>query len=175
MTTVFDEGSLRLDFSGCLNAEHFDQQGQERPEGMKAVDYVVEETERLLLVELKDPSDPQTPPAEREKFLERMKTKEMIYHELVPKARDSYCYLHLMKRDSKPCVYLVCIGSESLSLDPALLMNFKGRLLARLKQETDEPWVREYVGDCIVVTIQNWATYFPKYKIARITPERIRA
>jgi len=172
MTTVFDERTLRLDFSGCLKAERFDQPGREGPQGMKAVDFVVEEAERLLLVEVKDPSDPHSPRSEREKFPEEMKTKGMINHELVPKARDTYCYLHLMKHDSKPCVYVVCIGAESLSLDPALLMNFKGRLLARLRQEADEPWALKYVEDCVVVTVENWAIHFPEYKITRIAPKR---
>jgi hypothetical protein len=172
MTTAFEEGTLRLDFTGCLNAERFDQPGRKRPEGMKAVDFVVEEAKRLLLVELKDPSDPKSSVGNREIFVREMKTNEMIHHELVPKARDTYCYLHLMKHDSKPCVYVVCIGAESLSLDPALLMNFKGRLLARLRQEADEPWALRYVEDCVVVTVQNWAIHFPEYKITRIAPKR---
>ena len=141
------------------------------------MDFVLEEDDRLIMVEVKDPSCKAkgvTPDAEaavakeRAEFVKKIQRDTLIAQELTPKARDSFTYLHLMGRDSKPLLYAFLLGADKLSLDPALLLGFKDRLLARLRQESDQPWARRYVADCIVLTENNWPTTFPQYPLARL-------
>ena len=97
-----------------------------------------------------------------------MQNNELIANELVPKARDSYCYLHLMKQDNKPLIFVVLLGLSTFPNEKALLAGFKDRLLSRLRKEADKPWKRQYVKDCVVLTENNWNKIFPQHKLNRI-------
>ena len=171
------EGEFELDFSAAKSVEKLDDKARKMPQGMKLVDFVVEEEHRLILVEIKDPSCSTkggTATAEsalskrRIDFAKQIQNDTLIAEQLTPKARDSYCYLHLMHRDSKPIVYLFLLGADKLSIDPALLLTVKDRLLARIRHEADHAWKRHYIADCLVLTEQSWADAFPKYSLARV-------
>lgn len=161
---IFEEGELRFDFAGCVRAEKLDAPERTRPEGMSLVDFVVEEEGQTLLIEVKDPSDSRAPEAEREAFVRRLEGNTLIAANLVPKCRDSYTWLHLMRRDGQPMVYVVLLGVD----DPALLLGFKDRLLARLRQEAEEAWKRLYVRDCAVGTPEAWREIVKRYRVERV-------
>jgi len=173
------EGELDFNFSTAKNAEKLDEEGRKLPQGMKFVDFVLEEEEQSIMLEIKDTSckarggDSKAVLAKQrecDEFPKKLMNDEWVAHELTPKARDSYTFLHLMKRDTKPIIYVLLIGSENLSpLDPALLVAFKDRLFARLCQETEQPWVKQYVVDCFVLTETNWPKIFPQYALTRIS------
>jgi len=165
---ILTERELEFDFPDGRQVQRLDQQGKRLPIGMRLVDFVIEEDTRVLLLEITDPSHPNVPAQERTKFIRSLHGDNLINEELVPKARDSYTYLHLMERDDKPFVFVALMGLEAVPVDPILLPNFNDRLLARLRQETDEPWRREYVTDCVVVTIETWNSGFPQYPLRRI-------
>lgn len=171
------EGEFEFDFSAAKAVEKLDDPTKPRPQGMQLVDFILEEERRLVMVEVKDPSckakggNPSADAAlekSRVEFVKKVQKDTLISDELTPKARDSYTFLHLMKRDSKPVIYAFLIGADKLTLDPALLLGFKDRLFARLRQEADQPWERHYVTDCVVLTEQTWSTAFPDYPLARI-------
>ncbi len=63
---------------------------------------------------------------------------------------------------------MVVLGLEELPDQAAQLAPFKDRLLGRLRHEAEKPWVRQYVTDCVVVTLERWSTYFPDYALKRI-------
>ncbi len=170
------EGELLFDFSKAIKSEKLDAPGKPLPEGMQFVDVVVEEDERLLLIEVKDPSakpkgaGPRATAAiqkERNAFLKKLRDDSLISKELTPKARDSYAFLHLMGRDGKRMRFVFLLGAAEMKLEPALLLGFKDRLLARLRKETDRAWVKAYVTDCLVLTETTWAMAFPKYSLTR--------
>ena len=157
--------------------ERLDDKGKSQPQGMQLVDFLIEEPLRFLMIEVKDPSckpkgnDDKALAgliSERQKFISKIKNGELIKQELVPKARDSYTYLHLMKRDNKPILFVFVLGVDELPLDDASLVQFKSDLLKRLRQETDQPWARRYVDDCLVLTEKSWPLAFPQYTLARI-------
>ncbi|MBW8004080.1 MAG: hypothetical protein FVQ80_19175, partial [Planctomycetes bacterium] len=53
----FMEGALEFDFSSALSAEKLDDHKIFPPiEGMKFVDFLIEEKSMLILIEVKDPS-----------------------------------------------------------------------------------------------------------------------
>ena len=169
---------MDFDFSAAKQAEKLDEKRRKLPEGMMFVDFVLEEEEQLIMLEIKDPSckakggDSKAELAiqkQRDEFMKKLPKDAWIAEKLTPKARDSYTYLHLMERDTKPIIYVLLIGSENLSaLDPALLAAFKDRLLTRLRQEADQPWLRHYVYDCLVLTEKTWPLVFPQYPLTRI-------
>ncbi len=169
------EQELEFDFGNAL-VERLDDPAKRRPEGMKFVDFLVEEEHRIVMLEVKDPSC--KPKAahekaqvalerERAEFMKKIANDTLIAQELTPKARDSYTWLHLMKRDAKPLLYVFLLGAEKLPLEPALLLGFKDRLLANLHKEADQPWARRYVADCLVLTEATWADAFPQYPLNR--------
>ena len=173
------EGELDFDFATAKRVDKLDDKGKRLPEGMMFVDFVLEEDDQLIMLEIKDPSskpkgsDFKAEVAiqkQRDKFIIELRKDDWIAQKLTPKARGSYTYLHLMERDVKPIIYVLLIGSVNLSLlDPALLAAFKDRLLIRLRQEADKPWVRQYVVDCLVLTEKTWPLAFPQYALTRIS------
>lgn len=171
------EGEFEFNFTYAKAVEKLDDPTKQRPQGMQLVDFVLEEERRLVMVEVKDPSckakggNPTADAAlekSRVEFVKKAQKDALIADELTPKARDSYTYLHLMTRDSKPVLFAFLLGADKLSLDPALLLGFKDRLWARLRQEADQPWTRQYVTDCVVLTEQTWSTAFPEYPLTRV-------
>ncbi len=98
------EGDFVLDLSRANSWERFDRTGSPVPQGMSLVDFLIEEPERRILLEIKDPF--RTPgdfvfPERRgwkggPKRQDMFRTDRMIHESLVPKIRDSYTWLHLM-------------------------------------------------------------------------------
>ncbi len=171
------EAELEFDFTAARAVTKLDDPAVGRPEGMSLVDFVVEDNRRMVMLEIKDPScKPKGGDGRAQANLERARAEflrdlandTLIAQKLTPKARDSYTWLHLMKCDTKPILYVFLLGVSELALDPALLLGFKDRLLARLRKEAGEPWQRHYVTDCLVLTEATWATAFPQYPLARV-------
>ncbi len=173
---LVQEGELIFDIS-AIAVEKLDKKGIPKPEGMSFVDLVIEEKDKIFLIEVKDPSQQGTPIKNKERFLRDLKQDNLINQKLVPKARDSYTYLHLMKRDNKPFIFVLLLGLDSLELekdmeksielDEALLLSFQERLLKRIRKEAAQPWKRKYIKKCIVITTEKWPEYFSRYSIAR--------
>ena len=159
------ERRLAFDFSAAVRAERLDEQGRPAPVGMSFVDFVVHEEDRVLLVEVKDPqgAPEQRREKEIERFVQELRRKTLVNEIFVPKARDSYTYLHLMERDDKPFVYVVVLGIGPG--DPALLLDLKKRILGRLRHEAEEPWKRVYISDCVVLTPDSWNTFVERYPV----------
>jgi len=168
-----EESGFRFDF-GAARVKRLDDPEQPRPEGMKLVDFVIEEASRLILLEVKSPpgkskgGDAKAEAAlarSRDEFVKALAGERFIADELTPKARDSYTYLHLMKRDSRPMVYVFLLGTAHITVEPGLLLGFKDRLLKRLRMEAAQPWARQYVSDCLILTEQTWPLAFPSYAL----------
>ncbi len=171
------EAELEFDFSAAQAVEKLDDPSATMPHGMQLVDFVIEDSRHLVMLEIKDPScRPKGGDAKalaaiersRAEFIKKMISDTLIAQELTPKARDSYTWLHLMKRETKPILYVFLLGAEALSLEPALLLGFKDRLLGRLRHEAKLPWARHYVSDCLVLTEITWAKAFPQYPLVRL-------
>jgi hypothetical protein len=162
---------LEFSFPDELIWSELDRQGVKLPVRMKFVDLVIERDNDVLLVEIKDPSISKSPDAERNKYLKRLSDNSVLTQELTPKARDSYTFLHLMKRDSKPFKYVVLIGLDAFddAKQKALLSGFKDRLRADIKCETDTPWLRQHIADCVVLSVDSWNKVFPGWPVARIS------
>lgn len=153
---TFTEGELRFTFGDDWQAEQFDRSGASFPRGVLPVDFIAESDSELVLVEIKDPSEAGAPDHNRAEFVRKMKSKELTHQELVPKARTSYGFLHLMMRDRKSMRYVVVIGTENLSIQPVLLLSLTDRLRGRLAQETETAWKRPYISNCSIVSVADF-------------------
>lgn len=161
---------LEFSFPDDLVWDELDRQGVKLPVQMKFVDLVIERDDDVLLVEIKDPSNKRTPDKERRDYFKRLSNNTILTQELTPKARSSYTFLHLMERDKKPFKYVVLIGLDAY--DPieqkALLFGFKDRLLADIRCETDTPWRRQHIADCVVLSVDIWNKTFADWPVTRV-------
>ncbi len=167
MNHTFVEGELEFDFRGARAVERLDEQGSPIPQGMSLVDFVVEERGRILLIEVKDPSQQGVPNGNMRDFIRQMQSGKLINEKLVPKARDSYSFLHLMRRDSRPFIFVAVLGLDALTGKKPNLLSLKDKLANRIRHEAREPWKRRYIDDCVVVTPDTWKNAFPNYSLAR--------
>jgi len=173
---IYQEENLSFDFPDDLSVIKPDKKGAEIPQGMKSVDFVIEKKDEIYLIEVKDPFQAQIPTLEKEKNIKQLcKGKSIINEIFVPKARDSYTCLHLMKKDDKPIIYIVLIAEGDFEkkndLEILLSTGFKTYLERRLKKETEIPWKRKYITNCIVLTTRTWKKQFPTWTIKRISPD----
>ncbi len=157
---ILQEGQLRFDFSGALRAMKMDGQNSPMPNLMKKVDFLVEETDRILLVEVKDPSDSQVTATNRDDFMRRLKSNELVTNNLVPKCRDTYTYLHLMCQDDKPLIYVVVLSMYEHTQKPERFGPLQDSLRRGVKKEGPARWERQYVRDCVVLNVAGWNKRF---------------
>jgi len=136
------------------------------PHGMQLVDLVIEEDSRLILVEVKDYADPAGRPLTTSRLQQAPSVTAAVNQQWVPKARDSYTYLHLMRRDDRPIVYV------ALVCEPRKLGNYESldalgsQVLARCHHEAEEAWRHRYVTACVAVTPAEWKRCFHQYKLS---------
>ncbi len=164
---VLQEGELQFAFGSAWRAEKLDRQGVPLPEGMMLVDFVVEGSTELVLIEIKDPAaSPRE--EERRRFAKEMEGKQLVNGHLVPKARDSYTFLHLMGRDTKSMRFLLVLGADGMSLQEPLLMSLNDKLRRRLRHEAIDPWEREYMKSCAVVRYEKLSNALPGCSATRV-------
>lgn len=167
-----ETAELLFNFPDGLNWSELDKQGVKLPVRMKFVDLVIEREKDILLVEIKDPSHSRCPDRERNSYLRRLTDNSVLTQELTPKARDSYFYLHLMARDSKPFKYVVLLGLDAFDPDrqKAIMFGFKDRLLTDIREESFEAWKRKHIADCVVLSVESWNRSFPEWPLRREAP-----
>lgn len=161
---------LQFSFPDEVVWEELDRQGVKLPVQMKFVDLVIEREEDVLLIEIKDPSNTDAHDLEQKRYLKRLSDNSILTQELTPKARGSYTFLHLMERDAKPLKFVVLLGIDAF--DPAqqkaLLTGFKDRLLADIRCETEIPWRRQHIADCVVLSVDSWNKTFADWPVVRV-------
>lgn len=161
---------LEFSFPDDLVWEELDRQGVKLPVQMKFVDLVIERDDDVLLVEIKDPSNQRAQVKEQKAYFKRLSDNSVLTQELTPKARCSYTFLHLMERDAKPFKYVVLLGLDAFDPEQqkALLTGFKDRLLADIRCETDTPWRRQHITDCVVLSVDIWNKTFADWPVTRV-------
>lgn len=135
---------------------------------MKAVDFIVELTDRYLFIEIKDPQAPEVPAQGRDAFIQNFQ-RGQIDEDLKYKYRDSFIYEWASGGANKPIYYLILIGLDTLST-PMLLD--RRRTLERnlpLHVPGAVAWTRSVVSFCGVFNVSSWNERFPKYPVTRLS------
>jgi hypothetical protein len=168
--SVVVEGELEFEFSGCVSCLKFDPLPSPPPVGLKVVDILVEEIDRILLIEVKDPCARKRSKKSHVARMKELITQNLIDDCLVPKCRDTYTILHLLAEDKLPLKLIAYIDDSCLPIDVELLAPLQDRLNRRVKVEGTLNWKRQYVERCVILTAGNWSSYFAgkKYKVRRI-------
>ena len=168
--TVLREGDLQITINNAIEVRKFDDGASHKlSHCMKAVDFVVELTDRYLFIEVKDPQDPQALSENSDKFIQKFQSGQ-IDEEFKYKYRDSFLYEWAAGRANKPVFYLVLIALDSLT-EP-LLLNRQKELERKLPLygPGSRPWTHPIVGGCGVFNIDSWNRNLPEYPVSRLTP-----
>lgn len=133
---------------------------------MKAVDFVVELSEKILFIEVKDPGHPSATPANSAGFVRKFQAGE-IDSDLVRKYRDSFLYEWAAEHLGKPVDYLVLVAIDRL--DSAMLLTRTEALQRCLPVEgpRNGVWARKIVERCFVYNIDKWNQHLPQYPVRR--------
>ena len=167
--TVLTEGNLQITIADAVNARKFDGNDHGLSHCMKAVDFVVELTDRYLFIEVKDPQAPQTPDDRLKDFVCRFQSGR-IDRDFFYKYRDSFLYEWASGRANKPIDYFMLIAVDSLT--DAHLLSRQRALEGKLPilGPSSRPWKRPIVRGCGVFNISSWNKILPDYPVSRLTP-----
>jgi hypothetical protein len=135
---VADEGNLRFDFTHCGKPIKFDK---ETYDGMKAVDFVVDNEAYLLFIEVKDYQNPNATDERRNKDIETlheaMAQRSLYALEMGSKIKDSLlsCYAE-GNQFTKDVIYLLFINLDIEPRERRLLYErIKGYVPTGLNEE----------------------------------------
>ncbi|OTA19507.1 hypothetical protein Xbed_02363 [Xenorhabdus beddingii] len=172
------EGDLYFDFSKAQSVRKLDAKG---PEGhglshlLKSVDFVVEWSNQLWLIEIKDPENGMIPRhlkvKEQEEFRLKLQSDKLVNNELFPKLRDSLIYLSLEQGVAdKPMRYIVLIGLSSLQ--PAELAGLQNKLWnTEWIKGPKRGWKKSFEVHCM--TVQQWNRTLTQCPIIRNSEKSI--
>ncbi len=165
--TTLKEGNLQIRFPRGTNVKKFDDSTHGLSHCMKAVDFVVELTDRICFIEIKDPDNPQAQPPDKQEFARKLLAEELDA-DLIHKFRDSFLYEWACDRFGKPIHYWVVIGLDSLT--DAELLNRKDALERKLPAygPSSGKWKRNLVKSCLIFTMQTWNRHFPQFPMSRM-------
>ncbi|ULR30411.1 hypothetical protein MJO48_18510 [Dickeya fangzhongdai] len=169
------EGDLFIDFSRADSAIKLDKDGKSGhglTHVLKSVDFVVEWSNQLWLIEVKDPEHGAIPVVNREtemtRFSDNMQSGALITKHLFPKLRDSLIYLGLNNGIAqKPLKYIVLIGLQALT--PAELSGLRSVLWRTEWVGGPQPrgWAKSF--DVLCLNIEQWNRLLVHCPITRIS------
>ena len=165
--TVFTEGNLQLTVNGAVSARKFDDNSHGLSHCMKAVDFIIELTDRYLYIEFKDPQAPSSSPQDAADYLASFQ-KGQIDEDLKYKYRDSFLYEWASGRADKPIDYLVLIALDTLK---APMLRHRRREMERklpVLGSDGQPWHQPFVGSCAVFNLDSWNRNLPDFPISRL-------
>ena len=167
--TVLQEENLELTLPHGVYGTKFDDHSHGLSHCMKAVDFIVEEPDRLLFIEFKDPDHPHANPEDQKAFLEELQTGGKD-DDFVRKYRDSFIYRWAEGVDEKPIFYFVLVAAHRL--DEAMLLARTEDLKRKLP--TGGPpsgaWQRQIVAGCGVFNLKTWNKHLPQDPVTRAAP-----
>lgn len=169
----WQEGDLFFDFSRAKQVVKLDDEHHGLSHCLKSVDFIVEWSNQLWLIEVKDPDHGSIPEQHSEKqksqFIENLQSDALITDHLFPKLRDSLIYLGLNHGISdNPMRYIALIGLKSL--DSVQLDGLKDRI-----------WKHEWVAgpkkgwkksfDVRAFNVEQWNNLLSQCPITRISEQ----
>ena len=161
------EGDLQITFGNAISVRKFDDPHiHGLSHCMKAVDFIVELSNRYWFVEIKDPGNPGTTAAQLQHFERELKSGT-IGNSLAYKFRDSFLYEWASGRAHKPVDYFVIIEGVRKSLLTLRIDELKRKIPAA--GPGGKRWLNEIVHRIGVFNLATWNSRFPNAQILRLS------
>ena len=168
--TTLTEGHLRITFPDNVNVRKFDDpKSHGLTHCMKAVDFIVEDDDRVLFIEFKDPDHPCSRDETRKEFMEKF-SSGTLNEDLKCKYRDSFLYEWASGKAGKPVYYWILIGMERLTEADLMARTDDLERKLPLCGPRSKVWTQPIVADCKVFNIQTWNRHLPDFPVLRIRP-----
>ena len=166
--TSIREGNLEFTFPANVTPRKFDSTSHGLSHCMKAVDLIVEESRRILYIEIKDPDHPKAKQQDRVEFIESFQ-KGKLSEQLKYKYRDSFLYEWASKRHSKPIHYFVLIALESIGSAELLVLKDGLSRSLPVGVNSSTPWKRPIANECIIFNLNSWNRHLSNYPVKRLS------
>ena len=168
--TTLTEGNLQITFPRHVNVRHFDNPDSHGlSQYMKSVDFIVEENDRILFIEFKDPDDPRARAEAREKFVDNFRSGKLT-EDLKYKYRDSFLYEWASNNIGKPVYYWVLVGMEKVTEADLLARTDDLKRRLPVLGPRSGVWTRQIVADCMIFNVQTWNRHLPDFPVSRLGP-----
>ena len=167
--TTLREGNLQITFPRGAEARKFDDPESHGLSCMKAVDFIVEEADRVLFIEIKDPDDPNAEEARREEFVQKFLSGRLD-KVLKYKYRDTFLYQWASGGINKPIYYWVIVALHRLTEVELSARTDDLKRKLPLKGPSSGRWKRSIAAGCMVFNIATWNRHQPRFPLSRIPP-----
>lgn len=152
---TLQEEDLIFDISSSINAEKFDDNAIHGASStMKRIDFIIENKDNVIFLEIKDPD---MPGAANPKKLKQDLQGGSLIPELAGKYRDSLLFTRLRGGFEKPINYVVLISMASL--DDALILN-KTDVLRSAIPISHEQWDQDCAYSCVILKLDAYKKAF---------------
>ena len=168
--TVLTEGDLRIDFADALSARKLDDENHGLSHCMKAVDFVVELSDRYLFIEVKDPQNPDSPADNRQRFADEF-SRGALDEDFKYKYRDSFLYEWAMGRADKPIHYLTLVAHDGLQIAHLTRRQEELKRILPLQGPGNQDWQRPFVSGVGVFNVDSWNRRYPHRPVERISAD----
>lgn len=164
--TMLREGDIEIRLPSGARGRKFDDANHGLSHCMKAVDFIVELSDRILFVEIKDPERPGARGVRRGEFVRGFQVGE-IDRDLARKYRDSFLYEWAAQRLAKPVHYLVLVAISTL--DDAMLLVRTEALKRELPFDgpSNGTWTRRLAEGCVVLNLAAWNKHMAEFAVNR--------
>lgn len=167
--TILTEGNLQITFPTGIFIRKFDDVNHGLAHCMKAVDFVVELSDRYLFIEFKDPQHPQSKNADATRFVKNFLAGN-IDEDIKYKYRDSFLYEWASGRADKPVYYYVLVALDTLTEADLLARTDDLKRKLPSKGPASGAWKRNIVEGCAVFNIATWNKMLKSYPVSRVSP-----
>ena len=162
------EGNLQITLPQGAQARKFDDPTfHGLSHCMKAVDFIVEEADRVSFIEIKDPDHPNATAARSNKFIQKF-LSGYLDEDLKYKYRDTFLYQWAAERVDKPIYYWVIIAMNKLTAPDLSARTDDLRRKLPLNGPPSGQWKRPIVMGCMVFNIDTWNRHQPRFPLSRI-------
>lgn len=167
--SVYRERGLQITIPDTINVRRFDDHTTHGlSHCMKAVDFILEEPNRHIFVEIKDPENPSSTVEDRSLFVQRFLSGR-IDESLKYKYRDSFLYEWAAKRVIKDIFYAVLIAIKTMTEADLLARTDELKRVLPFSGPPSGVWKRPIVAGCAVFNIEAWNKIFPQYPVQRVS------
>ncbi len=167
--TEITEGDLKISIPTAVSARKFDDETTHGlSQCMKAVDFILEQDDKVIFVELKDPDNPLAKAKDSGEFIKGFLSGK-IDSDLQYKYRDSYLYELASGRASKPIYYYVLIGAKALSDADLLARTDALKRKIPVNGVNGKPWKKPFIAGCAVMNLLAWNKALPMYPASRVS------